>query len=143
LWEVDALLRRQLRDNIQNSQSTLYSFERLLLNLPNIPVQDDIQILISESLSSLNESMYALEKGDFEGAFRASQHALAAAEGAFFDPKMIAMLYFPDEHKYAIYTPLFVPICFPLLSGLWHEYKSYKNKRQQRLHRYIQRSTGS
>jgi phosphatidylinositol glycan class S len=43
---------------------------------------------------------------------------------------MVSMLYFPDEHKYAIYMPLFVPISVPLLVALHREIKNFKeNKR--------------
>lgn len=34
---------------------------------------------------------------------------------AFFNPHMLGQLYFPDEHKYAVYTPLFGPLAVPLL----------------------------
>jgi Phosphatidylinositol-glycan biosynthesis class S protein len=47
--------------------------------------------------------------------------ALESAEKAFFDDKMVSMLYFPDEHKYAIYTPLFGPLALPLLMALLKE----------------------
>ncbi len=47
--------------------------------------------------------------------------ALEYAEKAFFDDKMVSMLYFPDEHKYAIYTPLFGPLALPLLMALLRE----------------------
>jgi GPI-anchor transamidase subunit S len=47
--------------------------------------------------------------------------ALEYAEKAFFDDKMVSMLYFPDEHKYAIYTPLFGPLALPLVMALLKE----------------------
>lgn len=34
---------------------------------------------------------------------------------AFFNPNMLGQLYFPNEHKYAVYTPLFGPLAVPLL----------------------------
>jgi len=59
--------------------------------------------------------------------------ALEYAEKAFFDDKMVSMLYFPDEHKYAIYTPLFGPLALPLLMALLRELqgiiKGWKAKR--------------
>ena len=42
--------------------------------------------------------------------------ALDAATRAAFNHEMLAMLYFPDEHKWAVYTPLFGPI------GEWHSF---------------------
>lgn len=34
---------------------------------------------------------------------------------------MLPQLYFPDEHKYAIYVPMFLPILVPILTGLFGE----------------------
>jgi len=56
--------------------------------------------------------------------------AIELAESAFFDPTMVSMLYFPDEHKYAIYMPLFVPISVPLLVALHREIKSFKENKK-------------
>lgn len=46
---------------------------------------------------------------------------------------MVSMLYFPDEHKYAIYTPLFGPLALPLVMALLRELqlivKGWKAKR--------------
>jgi len=47
-----------------------------------------------------------------------------SAESAFFDPTMVSMLYFPDEHRYAVYMPFFVPIAVPLLLAAKAEWKS-------------------
>ena len=37
------------------------------------------------------------------------------AEAAFFDPSLLALLYFPDDQKYAIYVPYFLPVGLPIL----------------------------
>ena len=46
---------------------------------------------------------------------------------------MVSMLYFPDEHKYAIYTPLFGPLALPLLMALLKElqamFRGWKTRR--------------
>lgn len=43
---------------------------------------------------------------------------------------MLALLYFPDEHKYAIYTPLFGPVAVPLIVALIKEIKLWKENRK-------------
>lgn len=43
-------------------------------------------------------------------AVRQSAIALNLATRASFNHEMLAMLYFPDEHKWAVYTPLFGPL---------------------------------
>jgi Phosphatidylinositol-glycan biosynthesis class S protein len=47
--------------------------------------------------------------------------ALEYAEKAFFDDEMVSILYFPDEHKHGIYTPLFGPLALPLVMALLKE----------------------
>jgi GPI-anchor transamidase subunit S len=45
---------------------------------------------------------------------------------------MLALLYFPAEHKYAVYTPLFVPVAVPLLVTLRKEVSAWKKARKRR-----------
>ena len=52
------------------------------------------------------------------------------ASYAFYDPSMLATLYFPDEHKYAIYTPLFGPLFVPLFVSVVRELKVWRRKRR-------------
>jgi hypothetical protein len=73
----------------------------------------------------------------FNVALQHSSLALEYAEKAFFDDKMVSMLYFPDEHKYAIYTPLFGPLALPLvmallreLQGMFKRWKATRIKRE-------------
>jgi phosphatidylinositol glycan class S len=40
--------------------------------------------------------------------------ATTASEEAFFHPTMLSMLYFPDDHKMAVYIPYFVPVLLPV-----------------------------
>lgn len=54
--------------------------------------------------------------------------ALTLAEKAFFDPSMVPLMYFPDEHKYAVYMPFFVPAAVPLLSAIYRELTALKSK---------------
>lgn len=45
---------------------------------------------------------------------------------------MLALLYFPDEHKYAVYTPLFGPVSVPLLMALLREVKEWRQGKKKR-----------
>lgn len=44
---------------------------------------------------------------------------------------MLSLLYFPDEHKYAVYTPLFGPVAVPLLAALVKEWKEWKERKRK------------
>lgn len=39
---------------------------------------------------------------------------------------MLALLYFPDEHKFAIYMPLFLPVGVTVLAALLKHVKDTK-----------------
>ena len=46
---------------------------------------------------------------------------------------MLGTLYFPDEHLYAIYMPLFAPIAVPLFGSALRELKAWRKARAARL----------
>ncbi|RUO97097.1 phosphatidylinositol-glycan biosynthesis class S protein-domain-containing protein [Jimgerdemannia flammicorona] len=82
------------------------------------------------ALDSLRLSCDTLQAGDYASSLAHSILAIERAERAFFDPTMVSMLYFPDEHKYAIYMPLFVPISVPLFMALWKEAREARQRRK-------------
>lgn len=41
--------------------------------------------------------------------FMLTQKASDLAESAFYDPNMLALLYFPEDEKYAVYVPFLIP----------------------------------
>lgn len=70
--------------------------------------------------------MRYIHENNAEMAWVNAKEAYILSDSAFFDPTMLALLYFPDEHKYAIYMPLFVPILLPILSAIFKEFKRYR-----------------
>ena len=61
------------------------------------------------------ESEKHCELGRLSHALESSKAALSASEKAFFDPSLLALLYFPEDQKYAIYIPLFLPVLIPVI----------------------------
>ncbi|GBC08692.1 hypothetical protein RclHR1_08300008 [Rhizophagus clarus] len=130
MWEFDSLIRRRIAENIVTSITTLKSLSQLVTEIPNMVVLDHIQTEVFLALDNLAKSCTNLYNNQYNLALYHSKKAIELAESAFFDPTMVSMLYFPDEHKYAIYMPLFVPISVPLLVALHREIKNFKiNKR--------------
>ena len=41
----------------------------------------------------------------------------------------VSLLYFPDEHKLAVYLPYFLPVLLPLARGLVAEVKAWKQSK--------------
>ena len=52
------------------------------------------------------------------------------ASRAFFNPGMLALLYFPAEHKWAVYAPLFASVSAPLLASVIRECLAWKKERK-------------
>jgi phosphatidylinositol glycan class S len=70
----------------------------------------------------------ALKAKDYEKAYEAAKISKRTAEEAFFSPDMLSTLYFPDEHKYAIYALPFIPVFFQLLSAVHTEWKTRRTQ---------------
>jgi phosphatidylinositol glycan class S len=69
--------------------------------------------------------------GGSEGLLHA-RIAEEEAERAFFEKSMVGQLYFPDEHKIAVYLPLLGPVGVPLVLGLVNEIKNWIKRRKQK-----------
>lgn len=62
-----------------------------------------------------------------------AQKAFVASEQAFFDASLLAQLYFPDEQKYAIYIPLFLPVLAPVVMSFSTLSKILKNRNEKKM----------
>jgi GPI-anchor transamidase subunit S len=130
-WQLDGLVRQRAAENLVAAGGTMGSLARLVRKIPNMAIPQEIRsdVLLTlshldkvrELTSKLMQTCAALHSSAFDVALHHSTLALEYAEKAFFDDKMVSMLYFPDEHKYAIYTPLFGPLALPLLLALLKE----------------------
>ncbi|KAI8318096.1 hypothetical protein GQ54DRAFT_300798, partial [Martensiomyces pterosporus] len=119
-WEFDALSRQWLVYNRQKAITTLQSLVNLTDSMQNMVVMDEIKTQVDQSLAALGaiETALRMETSNHLAAFELAANASAFAEGAFFDPSMVSLLYFPDQHKYAIYLPFFLPVAIPLLHAI-------------------------
>jgi len=119
LLEMDTLVRTLIQENLENAERTLVSLVTLIDEIEGMTVKKHILELVSESIKSINTAFKCTEKLDYDGALEASILAVTRAESAFFDESLVSLLYFPSEHKYAVYMPFFVPFCVPILTQLF------------------------
>ncbi|KAI9597228.1 phosphatidylinositol-glycan biosynthesis class S protein [Syncephalis fuscata] len=126
-WELDGLLRWRLGQRIISAVTTLRSLSRMVTTIESMPIEDHIQ---QRALADLEKTREQLVRGNLVDAFQLATLTAELAEAAFFDHTMVAQLYFPDEHKFAVYMPLFVPIAVPLLLALIRIVKMSKQKLQ-------------
>lgn len=107
----------------QRASSTLGSLARLSQSLGNIPIPKKVANLVDDTMKHLEASCQQLRNSDWDGALSHARNAYADSEKAFFEKSMVGQVYFPDEHKVAVYLPLLGPIGVPLIVGLLREVK--------------------
>ncbi|XP_047999098.1 GPI transamidase component PIG-S isoform X2 [Leguminivora glycinivorella] len=117
-WEVDALLRLRVVEQITSAEKTLQSLAQLLGKISNIVINDEVGASINGAVDGIGLAREQLARGDLMEAYNSSRGAHQAAETAFMEPSLLALLYFPDDQKYAIYIPLFLPVMFPVVLSL-------------------------
>lgn len=71
----------------------------------------------------LQQTCTDLREGRFHNALENARTAEAEAERGFFEKSMVGQVYFPDEHKVAVYLPLLGPVGVPLIMGAIKEMK--------------------
>lgn len=86
-------------------------------NISYIVINDDVGESINDAYKKLLLAKQALAEGNLLAASDHAKTAFVASEHAFFDASLLAQLYFPDEQKYAIYIPLFLPIMVPVITS--------------------------
>ncbi|KAJ1971852.1 GPI transamidase component, partial [Dimargaris verticillata] len=105
-WELIALLSKRSVHQVAEAISTLHSFQQVVASMPNMVILDTIRDKAVQSLQRLDAFTTHMAQGQLRAAYSDATQALVLAESAFFDPTILALLYFPDEHKYGVYMPL-------------------------------------
>jgi phosphatidylinositol glycan class S len=149
-WQLDALLRWRTLKNVKGSQDTLLSIVKLVEQIGNMPVGKFVKDDVQEALAALDKvlyffgrihtflivpigQVYILSSTSLNQALHYSSRAITLASRAFFNPGMLALLYFPAEHKYAVYTPLFASAIIPLVGAALRELVAWRRTwREQR-----------
>lgn len=107
-----------VRDDVQNA---LYALTKVSdFRSPRMNI-----LILTEQLQMFESSSASLLQ-----AFTYSAEALSLASRAFFNPGMLALLYFPAEHKYAVYTPLFASAIIPLAIAALREIVAWRRERK-------------
>ncbi|KAK6949672.1 hypothetical protein Daesc_009756 [Daldinia eschscholtzii] len=123
---LSTLTRIRSADVLLRASSSLGSLARLSLALPSISIPSSVADGVAKSMYHLQLACSNL--GGTDGL----EHARIAdveAERAFFEKSMVGQLYFPDEHKIAVYLPLLGPVGVPLVIGLLNQIKAWKAAR--------------
>lgn len=126
---LSTLSRIRSADLLLRASSTLGSLARLSLALRNIAIPSSVAEGVESTMQHLRLACDSL--GGVEGLANA-RIAEAEAEKAFFEKSMVGQLYFPDEHKVAVYLPLLGPVGVPMVMGLLNELLAWMRRRKER-----------
>ncbi|KAL7853637.1 hypothetical protein AOLI_G00204810 [Acnodon oligacanthus] len=132
-WELDRLMWSRSVENIATASTTITSLAQLLDQISNIVINDNIAKQVSSAVTSLQAAVAELEAGNLAFALQYSREAILASERAFFDPSLLHLLYFPDDQKFAIYIPLFLPMCVPIVLSLLKIANEIRQRRADKL----------
>lgn len=124
LQAAEGLEWRRTLEMTRSAVETLASIVRLVNKMPSLGVNAKVR---DEFLASLHELAFC-DSSRLDTLARATS-AHTHASRAFYDPSMLVTLYFPNEHKFAVYTPLFGPMVLPLILAVIREWKVRKRQR--------------
>ncbi|XP_067165811.1 GPI transamidase component PIG-S isoform X1 [Apteryx mantelli] len=130
-WELDRLLWARTVENVATVSTTLTSLAQLLDKIGNIVIKDDVASEVYRAVAAVQSAMAELATGRLHSAFQASKEAVTSSERAFFDPSLLHLLYFPDDQKFAIYIPLFLPMAVPILLSLAKIFREAKQRKKE------------
>ena len=114
---LSSLTRERATSLILSASSTLGALARLTLKLTSIAIPDSVANSVAETVQRLDQACLDMREGRFESALSNARISNDEAERAFFEPSMVGQVYFPDEHKVAVYVPLLGPMAVPLITA--------------------------
>lgn len=121
------LVRVRSAGLLLKASGTMGSLARLTLALPSISIPQSVAEGVHTTIEHLRKACDGLGgKEGLENAIIAEE----AAEKAFFEKSMVGQVYFPDEHKVAVYMPLLGPVGVPLVMGVLKQFKAWRKRRR-------------
>ena len=129
---LSSLTRIQSASLFFSASSTLGALARLAESLPSIPIPESVAEGVHDTITHLDATCNLLREG---GRGReALEHARIAeeiAERVFFEKSMVGQVYFPDQHKVAVYLPLLGPVGVPLVTSLLRVVREWRKRRRE------------
>lgn len=114
-WQLDTLYRLKITEFFISSKLTLLSLSKLLGEISNIVITEAVSESVAEAVHSVQNVLRYSRKGAIDLALNYSKEAFVKSEYAFTHPSLLALLYFPDDQKYAVYIPLYLPVMIPVI----------------------------
>ncbi|CAD6565223.1 MAG: GPI transamidase component [Alectoria sarmentosa] len=119
--QLQTLTRIRAASLLLSASSTMGSLAWVTVALPSIAIPETVSSAVDTTLGHLRSTCEALKEGRFKDALQNARIAEIQAEKGFFEKSMVGQVYFPDEHKVAVYLPLLGPVGVPLVMSALKE----------------------
>ncbi|PSK50381.1 GPI transamidase component PIG-S [Elsinoe australis] len=126
--QLGTLTRERAASLILSASSTLGALSRLTLKLTSIAIPETVAQSVDKTIGHLDQACNDLRNARYNSALEHARIAENEAEQAFFEPSMVGQVYFPDEHKVAVYVPMLGPMAVPLVMALLKELKKLRGE---------------
>ncbi|CAG9859113.1 unnamed protein product [Phyllotreta striolata] len=109
---------RKSTEMVESTRRTLKSLAELLSEIKSIVISEDVGEKIRLAVISADMAKEYLQNSYVDKGLELARVAFKNSEEAFGDPSLLSLLYFPEDQKYAVYIPLFLPIMIPVFMSL-------------------------
>lgn len=131
LWEVDFLFRLKCVQSIASAVHSMHSLSKLLGSINNIVINDNVAKQIYTAVNAIKKAKSHLGNNELKLAVEKAKSAFLSSETAFFDSTLLELLYFPEDQKFAIYCPLFLPLVMTVVISMANLLKKKKENEKK------------
>uniref|UniRef100_A0A0N5AUJ9 GPI transamidase component PIG-S n=1 Tax=Syphacia muris TaxID=451379 RepID=A0A0N5AUJ9_9BILA len=124
-WELNRLKLRSFVDCSMNAMTSVQAIHNLVAQIDNIVINDQVAEIAGTAVHLIEKALkIAEETGRIEVGMAVEGRVLA--DQAVNDQSLLALLYFPNDQKFAVYLPLFLPTLLPIFGSIIAFYKRWK-----------------
>lgn len=116
--DKDRLMLSIFNANLQRIQSAHSAFNDLLAKSPFIKINSELSRQLSTWAKAAWMTIFSLDSRSLTEGVKASALCAEKAEAAYYHPSLMGRMYFPEEHKMAVYLPLLLPSLLPVAAGI-------------------------
>lgn len=129
VMRIDSLVRLSVYKHYSQSIQILKSLVKLTNELNEISIPEITKAFTLDALTNLENCRQALSSQQFNNAITQSSQSLKNSNNAFFEKEIVQQVYFPSEHKLAVFLPLIGPICSMLTMNSIKQIKDWRAKK--------------
>ncbi len=132
-WEREKLLIQKSQELIHYAKESLKLTSDFVNQMRDIIVREQVVELVQHSLDSIanyTQVTCSSSGASLEQVFLYAKEALKSSEEAYYHPSLLALLYFPQTQKLAVFLPITLPLFITLVSAIFREIKFSRTKRR-------------